>query len=44
MIKANLEDVVVLKKLIKSHRGESSKAGWTTEAFMLGGERTNEEG
>jgi hypothetical protein len=29
--------------LIKSYRGESSKAGWTTEAFMLGGERTNEE-
>jgi hypothetical protein len=25
-----------------AYRGESSKAGWTTEAFMLG-ERTNEE-
>tara|TARA_R110000868_G_scaffold356525_1_gene618001 strand:+ start:32 stop:547 length:516 start_codon:yes stop_codon:yes gene_type:complete len=42
--KANLEDVVALKKLINgAYRGESSKAGWTTEAFMLGGERTNEE-
>jgi ribosomal protein S18 acetylase RimI-like enzyme len=42
--KANLEDVVALKKLINgAYRGESSKAGWTTEAFMLGGERTNED-
>jgi ribosomal protein S18 acetylase RimI-like enzyme len=42
--KATLDDIVALKKLINgAYRGESSKAGWTTEANLLGGERTNRE-
>lgn len=42
--KAILNDVKVLNELINSaYRGESSKAGWTTEADMLGGQRTDEE-
>lgn len=41
---ANLSDVKALNALINSaYRGESSKAGWTTEADMLGGQRTDEE-
>ncbi|PWK29399.1 ribosomal protein S18 acetylase RimI-like enzyme [Arcicella aurantiaca] len=43
--KAQLEDVTALNKLVNSaYRGESSKKGWTSEADLLGGIRTNEEG
>jgi ribosomal protein S18 acetylase RimI-like enzyme len=42
--KATLTDVTALNLLINSaYRGESSKAGWTTEADILGGQRTDEE-
>ncbi|MGE0637558.1 MAG: GNAT family N-acetyltransferase [Bacteroidia bacterium] len=42
--KAELSDVKALNILINSaYRGESSKAGWTTEADILGGQRTDEE-
>lgn len=42
--KAELSDVKALNLLINSaYRGESSKAGWTTEADILGGQRTDEE-
>ncbi|MFE3847690.1 GNAT family N-acetyltransferase [Flavobacterium sp. LB3P45] len=42
--KATLEDVSLLNKLINSaYRGESSKKGWTTEANILEGLRTNEK-
>ena len=40
--KATEQDIPVLVKLINSaYRGESSKKGWTTEADLLEGERTN---
>ncbi len=40
---ATLNDLHVLDVLINSaFRGESSKKGWTTEADLLGGIRTNE--
>ena len=42
--KAEISDVTALNILINSaYRGESSKAGWTTEADMLDGQRTDEE-
>ncbi len=35
-------DIPILDKLVNSaYRGESSKKGWTTEADLLGGLRTN---
>lgn len=38
-------DVPALVQLIESaYRGESSRAGWTTEADLLGGRRTDLEG
>lgn len=38
-------DVSALVGLIESaYRGESSRAGWTTEADLLGGQRTDPEG
>lgn len=38
-------DVDALVALIESaYRGESSRAGWTTEADILGGQRTDPEG
>jgi ribosomal protein S18 acetylase RimI-like enzyme len=41
--KATAEDVSALNKLINSgYRGEYSKKGWTTEANILEGSRTNE--
>jgi GNAT superfamily N-acetyltransferase len=41
---ATSNDVPALNKLVNSaYRGESSKAGWTTEADMLGGQRIDEE-
>lgn len=39
------EDVPVLVPLIESaYRGDASRAGWTTEADILGGQRTDPEG
>ena len=41
---ATLNDVNALEVLINSaYRGESSKKGWTTEADLLGGIRTDKE-
>lgn len=41
---ATSEDIEPLEKLVNSaYRGESSKKGWTTEADLLGGIRTNKE-
>src|SRR6187455_1953988 len=37
------EDIPQLEKLVNSaYRGESSKKGWTTEADLLGGIRTDQ--
>jgi len=42
--KATLHDVSPLTILINSaYRGETSKKGWTTEANLLEGKRTNEQ-
>lgn len=42
--KAALQDIPALVTLINSaYRGETSKKGWTTEAHLLEGKRTNEE-
>jgi ribosomal protein S18 acetylase RimI-like enzyme len=42
---AGIADVPGLNKLVNSaYRGESSKQGWTTEADLLDGIRTNEKG
>ncbi|MFB3387248.1 GNAT family N-acetyltransferase [Flavobacterium sp. LAR06] len=42
--KATLQDIPALNTLINSaYRGETSKKGWTTEANLLEGKRTNEE-
>ena len=42
--KATLQDIPSLNILINSaYRGETSKKGWTTEANILEGKRTNEE-
>ena len=44
IIKATLQDIPALTILINSaYRGETSKKGWTTEANLLEGKRTNEE-
>lgn len=41
---ATTNDVPALVRLVNSaYRGESSKQGWTTEADLLGGIRTDEE-
>lgn len=43
--KATLQDIPALTVLINSaYRGESSKKGWTTEANLLEGKRTDEQG
>jgi len=43
--KATLEDVLELDKLVNSaYRGDSSRQGWTTEADLLDGTRTDAEG
>ncbi|SRR5260221_124216 len=43
ILKAILEDVPVLNKLVNSaYRGDSSRKGWTTEADLLDGTRTDE--
>ncbi len=42
--KATLEDIPALTTLINSaYRGETSKKGWTTEAHLLEGKRTDEQ-
>lgn len=42
--KATITDIPALNILINSaYRGESSKKGWTTEADLLEGKRTNED-
>lgn len=42
---ANLVDVEALVGLIESaYRGDASRAGWTTEADLLAGQRTDPEG
>jgi ribosomal protein S18 acetylase RimI-like enzyme len=42
--KTTLQDIPALTILINSaYRGETSKKGWTTEANILEGKRTNEE-
>ncbi|WP_374172372.1 GNAT family N-acetyltransferase [Flavobacterium tructae] len=42
--KASLQDIPALTVLINSaYRGESSKKGWTTEANLLEGKRTDEQ-
>lgn len=44
IFKATIEDSSELNELVNSaYRGESSKAGWTTEADLLGGIRIDEE-
>lgn len=44
IFKAVVEDVAQLNVLVNSaYRGEGSKQGWTTEADLLGGVRTDEE-
>lgn len=44
IIPATLADVPALVQLVNSaYRGDSSKAGWTTEADILDGIRTDEE-
>ena len=41
--KATIQDIPSLQSLINgAYRGEASKAGWTTEAELLGGQRTDE--
>jgi len=42
---AGPDDVEVLVALIESaYRGDTSRVGWTTEADLLGGQRTDPEG
>jgi ribosomal protein S18 acetylase RimI-like enzyme len=42
---ATVDDAAALNVLInRAYRGESSKQGWTTEADLLDGTRTDEEG
>jgi ribosomal protein S18 acetylase RimI-like enzyme len=41
---ARLEDVEAIVQLVESaYRGDSSRAGWTTEADLLDGQRTDRE-
>lgn len=43
--RARGEEVAALCALVNSaYRGDSSRAGWTTEAHLLDGQRTDEEG
>lgn len=42
--KADKQDLELINNLVNSsYRGESSKVGWTTEAELLGGQRTDHE-
>jgi ribosomal protein S18 acetylase RimI-like enzyme len=44
ILPATINDITALSDLVNSaYRGESSKKGWTTEADLLGGIRTNEK-
>jgi len=44
IVKATLADVPALNKLVNSaYRGDSSRKGWTTEADLLDGTRTDEK-
>ena len=39
---ATLEDATAIAALVNSaYRGDTSKKGWTTEADLLGGQRTD---
>jgi len=41
---AALNDVALIVSLVNTaYRGETSKMGWTTEAYILGGQRTDAE-
>lgn len=43
IFKAILEDIPLINKLVNSaYRGDSSRQGWTTEADLLDGTRTDE--
>jgi len=43
IFKATLEDIPSINKLVNSaYRGDSSRQGWTTEADLLDGTRTDE--
>src|SRR6266481_8298122 len=43
IVQATLEDIPALNKLVNSaYRGNSSRKGWTTEADLLDGTRTDE--
>ncbi len=43
-LKATEDDILRISKLVNSaYRGEYSKKGWTTEADLLGGQRTDPE-
>jgi len=43
IVKATLADIPALNKLVNSaYRGDSSRKGWTTEADLLDGTRTDE--
>ncbi len=45
IIPATIDDVLELSNLINSaYRGESAKQGWTTEADLIDGTRTDENG
>jgi ribosomal protein S18 acetylase RimI-like enzyme len=42
--KAGIDDVDRIVELVNSaYRGESSRVGWTTEAYLLGGQRTDRD-
>ena len=41
LIKEDIAELVIL--INSAYRGESSKKGWTTEAHLLGGIRTDEQ-
>lgn len=42
---ATIDDITALTSLLnRSYRGESSRAGWTTEADLLSGKRIDEAG
>lgn len=45
IVPATEQDVPALSQLVnRSYRGDSSRKGWTTEADLLGGIRTDEDG
>jgi len=44
ILKATINDVPALAKLVNSaYRGETSKKGWTTEAYLIDGQRIDEQ-